>query len=76
MTKGIYNFTDGNNKHIKDEAPEWMNDLFEKGINKSKPVIINQLFESQKPKIKKCSVCGKLLSVTEIGICGNCIKLK
>lgn len=77
MAKMIYNFTDGHNKGVEDKAPEWMNSLFESGIQKKETVIINDLYSNtnSNKQLKKCSCCGRILSTNEIGKCSNCIKL-
>lgn len=67
-----YNFTEGYNKDVKDEIPKWMDNLFTDGIQKQQPVIINDLYNANKPKVKKCSSCGKLLLPNEIGKCLAC----
>jgi len=75
MSKGTYNFTDGHNKDVKDKSPDWMNSLFEKTIEKKEATIIKNLYSDTNNKIKKCSVCGKILAYNEIGNCAACKKL-
>lgn len=75
MTKIRYNFTDGHNKDVKDKAPDWMNSLFENGFQKKESTIINDLYSNQNKQVKKCSVCGRILSTNEIGKCSKCINL-
>lgn len=72
MSKGIYNFSDPYGKGVKDEHPKWMDELFNKKIEKKEPTIINDLYKSNKSNKKTCSVCGKILNNNEIGKCGNC----
>lgn len=75
MTKTRYNFTDGHNKDVKDKAPDWMNTLFENGFQKKESTIVTDLYSNSNKVVKKCSVCGKILSTNEIGKCSNCIRL-
>lgn len=75
MAKMIYNFTDGHNKGVEDKAPDWMNTLFESGIQKKETVIINDLYSNTNKQVKKCGCCGRILSANEIGKCSTCIKL-
>lgn len=75
MTKTRYNFTDGHNKDVKDKAPDWMNSLFENGFQKKEPTIIADLYSNSNRPVKKCSICGKILSSNEISKCFNCTKL-
>ena len=48
MSKGIYNFSDPYGKGVKDEHPKWMDELFNKKIEKKEPTIINDLYKSNK----------------------------
>lgn len=71
-----HNFTDGHNKDVKDSVPDWIEDFFNKGIEKKEPTIITDLYSNKVQQIKKCSVCGKILAINEINKCSNCIKLQ
>jgi hypothetical protein len=64
-------FTNGYNKEVKDKAPDWMEGLFEKGIEKKEVTIISDLYGTDK-KVNKCIVCGKILLSNEGKKCGNC----
>jgi rubrerythrin len=67
-------FTDGYNKNIKDSAPDWMNNLFEKGIEKKESTIISDLYGNNK-QVNKCTICGKILLSNGSNKCPNCSKL-
>lgn len=74
MSKITHNFTDGHNKDVKDEIPDWINTMLEKGFEKKEPIIISDLYTAN-VKTKNCSMCGKILASNEINKCSNCIKL-
>lgn len=67
-------FTNGYNKEVKDEAPDWMENLFEKGIQKKEVTIISDLYSTNK-KVNKCIACGKILLSNEGNKCENCKQL-
>lgn len=79
MKDKYYNLTEQYSNGVKDEAPEWMNTFFE---NREKRDVENPFKNSnnflldpsnESKQIKKCSICGSVLSNNEIDICSKCI---
>ena len=74
-----YNLTEGLNKDVKDEMPEWMeniqNIMDNNSINKNTNYIAqieDSIINPKKQKIKTCSVCNTILKTNEVSYCNNC----
>ena len=71
-----YNFSDPYGKGVKDNMPDWMNSIFEKDKKDSIDLEkVKNIYNNNSKKIRKCSVCGKVLNSNEIGKCKNCLKI-
>lgn len=71
MKDKYYGLTEKPNQGKKDEAPQWMEKLFEKKEEKPKEDL-SPLFEKPKPIAKKCEGCGIILKANEVKYCANC----
>lgn len=69
-----YNLTSKPNDGLKDEAPSWMNGLFETVKKPVRKESYNELFSHKQNVSKTCCKCGTKLSADEIDICKNCLK--
>ena len=53
-----------------------MNSIFEKDKKDSIDLEkVKNIYNNNSKKIRKCSVCGKVLNSNEIGKCKNCLKI-
>lgn len=78
-----YNLTEKPNEGISDNAPSWMDTLFEKKETKIekngspfsgiKDPILNPESKGLSRNNKTCKTCGKPLSVNQVGFCSSCI---
>lgn len=72
-----YNFSDPYGKGVKDNIPDWMENVLNKQKKESVDLekVKNIYSNSESKKIRKCSVCGKVLNSNEIGKCKGCLKI-
>ena len=66
-----YNLTDKPNSNVKDDSPEWMDNLFNALAEKDKEEDYTALFD-KKPQVHTCSSCGRTLAANEVGTCIKC----
>lgn len=80
MKNKYYNLTEQANKGVTDNAPEWMETLFEKdGLTKKSssenPFKGSDNFlvhASEDTKVQTCKGCGQPLKDNEVDYCSNC----